>query len=117
VVDAERGHLGGAIGPGVGVSARALAQRAELLRPFELKPPTELIARSTGEGLRSGFVYGFAAMLDGMVRRLRTQVGEPLRVVATGGDAALIVLLCEEAIEVNDALVLEGLRLIATAGV
>ncbi len=119
VVDRERGHLGGAIGPGVALSAWALPERAELLPALELAAlpaPDELIARSTTGGLSSGLIHGFASMVDGMIRRIRRQVGAPLTVVATGGDAELIVPHCEEPIETHECLVLEGLRLIAGAG-
>lgn len=111
-VSAQGEHLGGAIAPGVGVSARALAAEAELLTTFELACPTGAIATSTRACLDSGFVLGFAGMIDEMVRRTRDEMQARVRAIATGGDAGLIVPHCREIEIVDEGLVLQGLRLI-----
>jgi type III pantothenate kinase len=105
-------YLGGIIAPGVEISMEALTERAAKLPKVSLDPPAEVIGRSTHAAIRSGVVYGFAGQVDGVVGRLREQLGEETRAIATGGLARSIVPHCEEIDEVDDELTLTGLRLI-----
>jgi type III pantothenate kinase len=112
VVSADGEYLGGIISPGVEISMEALTQRAAALPKIDLTPPRTLIGKSTAEAIRSGVIYGFAAQVDGMVRRLRGELGESTEAIATGGLAAAIVPFCEELDQIDDLLTLRGLRLI-----
>ncbi len=106
-------YLGGIITPGAEISIDALYERAAKLPKVELAPPRTLIGKSTVDAIRSGIVYGFAGQVDGIVRRLRGELGESTTVIATGGLASLLVPFVRETIhEVDDLLTLTGLRLI-----
>lgn len=111
-VSAEGEYLGGIIAPGVEISLEALSERAAKLPKVDLAPPQELIGRSTQASIRSGVIYGFAGQVDGIVGRLRDELGEHAEAIATGGLADAIVPFCEEVEEVDDLLTLTGLRLI-----
>jgi type III pantothenate kinase len=113
VVSAAGEYLGGIITPGAEISIDALYERAAKLPKVELAEPRALIGKSTVEAIRSGIVYGFAGQVDGIVRRLRAELGEGTTVIATGGLAAVLVPSVRETIdEVDDLLTLTGLRLI-----
>ena len=112
VVDEQARYLGGAIAPGVGISAEALFERAARLPRVELRRPQAAVGRTTAESIRSGIIFGFAGQVDGVVRRLLRELDRPARIVATGGLAELIAPECETVEEVNPLLTLEGLRLI-----
>ncbi|MDP9293858.1 MAG: type III pantothenate kinase [Actinomycetota bacterium] len=112
VVSADGEYLGGIIFPGVEISMEALTERAAALPKIELGTPRALIGKTTIDAIRSGIVYGFAAMVDGMLGRLRAELGDDMRALATGGLAAAIVPFCEAIDEVDDELTLTGLRLI-----
>lgn len=112
VVDARGEYLGGAIAPGVGISAEALFERAARLVRVELVRPSSVIGRTTGESIQSGIVFGFAGQVDGIVRRIQAELGARARVVATGGLARLVAPESETIEEVNALLTLEGLRII-----
>lgn len=112
VVSAEGEYLGGAIAPGVEISMDALTNRAAAIGKIDLEPPRSVIGKGTVEAIRSGVVYGFAAQVDGIVGRLREELGEELAAIATGGLAGAIVPFCETIDEIDDELTLRGLRLI-----
>ena len=103
--------LGGAIAPGIEVSLDALFGRAAALRAVELTEPRNVIGKSTVESIQSGTVYGFAAMIDGMVRRFGDELGD-INVVATGGLAHLISPVSETIEHVEPFLTLHGLRIV-----
>lgn len=105
-------YLGGIISPGVEISVEALAERAAKLPKVDLVEPRALIGKSTIEAIRSGVIYGFAAMVDGILDRLLEELGDEASVIATGGLAHHIVPFCERIGEVDDLLTLEGLRII-----
>lgn len=112
VVSADGEYLGGAIAPGVETSMEALTSRAARLAGVELVPPARTIGRSTVESMRSGLILGTVAMVDGLVARIREELGGDATVIATGGLAPVVCALSEE-LEIHDALLtLEGLRLI-----
>jgi type III pantothenate kinase len=113
VVSAEGDYLGGIISPGIEISLEALAQRAAKLSQVELGEPRTLIGKNTTDAVRSGIVYGFAGQVDGIVGRLRDELGADVPVIATGGLAHHLVPAFTASIDVaDDLLTLEGLRLI-----
>jgi type III pantothenate kinase len=106
-------YLGGIITPGAEISIDALYDRAAQLPKVELAEPRALIGKSTVEAVRSGIVYGFAGQVEGIVRRLRGELGDDITVIATGGLAGVVVPFVRETIDEVDAfLTLTGLRLI-----
>jgi type III pantothenate kinase len=105
-------YLGGIIAPGVEISLEALTTRAAAIPKIDLTAPRTLIGKSTVEAIRSGVVFGFAAQVDGIVTRLRDELGEGTRVIATGGLAEAIVPFCTTIEDVDPLLTLTGLRLI-----
>jgi len=111
-VSAAGEYLGGIIAPGVEISLEALTERAAALPKVDVSPPRALIGKSTVDAIRSGVVYGFAGQVDGIVRRLRDELGSRAHTIATGGLAAAIVPYCETIDEVDDLLTLTGLRLL-----
>ncbi len=111
-VSADGEYLGGVIAPGVEISLEALASRAAALPKIDLVAPRTLIGKTTVDAIRSGVVYGFAGLVDGIVRRLRAELGAETATIATGGLAGSIVPFTEEIDEMDDFLTLTGLRLI-----
>ncbi len=111
-VSAEGEYLGGIISPGVEISMEALTNRAAALPKIELAPPRSLIGKTTVDAIRSGVVYGFAGQVDGIVRRLRAEMGDEIETIATGGLAEHIVPFTEEIDDTDDLLTLTGLRLL-----
>jgi type III pantothenate kinase len=105
-------YVGGIIAPGVEISMEALTSRAAAIPKIDLTPPRALIGKSTVEAIRSGVIYGFAAQVDGVLARLRAELGEDTAAIATGGLAGAIVPFCEQIDDVDPLLTLTGLRLI-----
>jgi type III pantothenate kinase len=106
-------YLGGIISPGAEISIDALYERAAKLPKIELAEPRSLIGKSTVDAIRSGIVFGFAGQVEGIVKRLRAELGVDTHVIATGGLANSLVPFVRETIdEVDDLLTLVGLRLI-----
>jgi len=110
-VSGEGEYLGGIIAPGAEISLEALIERAEKLPQIDLAEPRSLIGKSTVDAIRSGMVYGFAGLVDGIVHRLHAQLG-PGDVIATGGLAGPVFPFTETTDEADDLLTLTGLRLI-----
>ncbi len=111
-VSAAGEYLGGAIAPGIEVSVEALTSRAARLLKVELAEPAAAVGKSTVEALQSGIMFGTVAMVDGLVARLKSEVGRDAIVIATGGLSELIVPLSVEIDEHDGTLTLEGLRLV-----
>jgi type III pantothenate kinase len=112
VVSALGEYLGGIITPGVEISLDALTERGAKLPKIDLVPPRALIGKSTVDAIRSGIIYGFAGQVDGIIGRLRRELGAETRTIATGGLAEHIVPFTEGIGEVDDLLTLKGLRII-----
>jgi type III pantothenate kinase len=111
-VNARGEFIGGAISPGIATSVDALFARAARLYRVEYVRPKEAIGRNTVTNIQSGMVYGFAALVDGMVERLRAEMdGGPPEVIATGGLAPLIADVARSVQHVDAHLTLDGLRL------
>ena len=109
VIDREARVLGGAIIPGVGISLEALASGTSQLPHISLDAPKKCISTDTVEAMRSGSVYGTAAMLDGMIARMEAELGEPAAVIATGGLGGCIIPYCRREITYDKNLLLNGL--------
>ncbi len=111
-ISAKGEYLGGAIAPGMNISASALFERAAKLPRAELTMPPRAIGRTTVQSMQAGIVYGYVGLVDGLVARLRREMGGEVAVIATGGLSHLIEPESESIEEVDDFLTLEGLRLI-----
>ena len=109
VIDQNRCYRGGAILPGVKLSYAALAAGTSLLPDISIAPPKKCIATNTVDSMRSGAVFGTAAMLDGMIDRMEAELGYPCTVIATGGLASSITPYCKRKIICDDDLLLKGL--------
>jgi type III pantothenate kinase len=105
-------YLGGVITPGITISSDALFARAAKLPRVEIKKPEKVIGTSTVGSIQSGLYYGYAGLVDGILRRMIEELGEKTHVVATGGLAPLISPASELINTIDDTLTLEGLRLI-----
>jgi type III pantothenate kinase len=112
VVSAEGEYVGGIIALGIEISLEALTERAARLPKVDLEEPRSLIGKSTIDAIRSGVIYGVASQVDGIVHRIRRELGEEADAIATGGLAEHIVPHTETIDEVDDLLTLTGLRLI-----
>jgi type III pantothenate kinase len=110
-VSAKGEYLGGAITPGVQISADALFARAARLHRVELALPPKAIGRNPTQSMQAGIIFGYAGLVDGLCRRLQKELG-PSRVLATGGLAGLIGKQTESIEHVDADLTLTGLRLI-----
>jgi len=111
-VSAAGEYLGGVISPGVEISIEALSERAAALPKVRLEPPRAAIGKGTREAIQSGVIYGYAGQVDGIVARVREELGDEATAIATGGWAKVIVPHCEQIDELDDLLTLKGLLLI-----
>ncbi len=111
-VSAKGEFLGGAIAPGLQVSNRVLASATARLPQVELHTPTSAIGRNTVEAIQSALVYGTAGEVDGMIDRIRDELGPEATVIATGGLAAIVMPHCRHELKYDPWLTLEGLRLV-----
>lgn len=105
-------YVGGVIAPGLEISMNALVEHAAKLYRVELARPREVVGRTTVGAIQSGFVFGYTAMVDGLVDRIIHERGEQTRVIATGGLAELIAPESATIEDVDEFLTLKGLRLI-----
>lgn len=112
VVSKQGEYLGGAIAPGIGIATEALFQRASKLPRVEIVKPASVIARNTVAAIQSGIYYGFIGQLDGIVKRIKAELGPETKVIATGGLAEMISEESETIETVDPFLTLEGLLLI-----
>jgi len=112
VVTKKGEYLGGVICTGVGVSAEALFQRAARLPRVDVRNPGKVIGRSTVGSMQSGLYFGYASMAEGIIARIKAELQEPARVVATGGLAETLAADIPSIEAVDPVLTLTGLRLI-----
>jgi type III pantothenate kinase len=112
VVSAAGEYVGGVLAPGIEISMEALFARAARLLKVDFEEPPSVIGKSTETALRSGLVYGFSGQVDGIVDRIRAELGADAKVVATGGLADLIAPHSRTIELVDPFLTLEGLRLV-----
>ena len=115
-VSADCSYLGGSILPGIAISLDALASRTAKLPRIDIaSPPAKVIGTSTVEAMKSGILYGYGAMIDGVIEKIAAEMGhtaDSLRVIATGGMASLISPYARRIGEVDPLLTLHGLRVI-----
>jgi type III pantothenate kinase len=112
VVSAAGEYIGGVLAPGIEISMDALFARAARLVKVDFEEPPAVIGKTTATALQSGLVYGFAGQVDGIVERIRGELGAQAPVIATGGLAELIAPHARTIDRVDPDLTLEGLRLV-----
>ena len=112
VVSAKGEFIGGAIAPGIGISADALFTRAARLTRVEIKKPAKIIGTSTTDNIQIGLYYGAIGQIDGILERMIAELGPDTKTIATGGLAKLIAADSKYIQHVDDNLTLNGLRLI-----
>src|SRR3954470_5295554 len=105
-------YLGGAIAPGIQISADALFARAARLHRVEIAKPARVVGRNPVQSMQSGIVFGYAGLVDGVVARIKGELGYPCAVIGTGGLASLIAPQTASVERVDEALTLHGLRLL-----
>lgn len=111
-VEPDNVYMGGVIIPGVRVSLDALTSRAAQLPGISLDQPKQVIGKNTVDCMRSGMMYGTAAMIDGLVERMEEELGHHCTLIATGGLAQFITPLCKREIILEKDLLLKGLNII-----
>jgi len=111
-VSKQGAFVGGAIAPGLSTASEELYRRAARLAKVELRRPERAVARTTAENLRVGVLWGYAGLVDALVRRMRSELGGRPKVIATGGLAHMVAPECETVDLVDDGLTLKGLRLL-----
>ena len=111
-VEPENVYMGGVIFPGVRVSLDALTSRAAQLPGISLDQPKQVIGKNTVDCMRSGMMYGTAAMIDGLIERMEEELGHRCTLIATGGLAQFITPLCKREIILEKDLLLKGLNII-----
>lgn len=118
-VTKEAEYLGGVIAPGLGISAEALFARAAKLSKVELTRPKTVIGTDTGSSIQSGLLFGYAGLVDTLVRRIEQELGRSAYVIATGGLSNIIAKETVSIQTIEPLLTLEGLALLhrrATGG-
>jgi type III pantothenate kinase len=111
-ISAEGDYLGGAIAPGIGIAAEALFQRTAKLPRVDLQRPPSAIGRNTTHAMQSGLLFGYVALVEGMVARFRAELGNEMKVIATGGLAEIVAKETDVIQIIAPWLTLDGLRLI-----
>mgnify|MGYP002619142985 FL=1 len=111
-VDKDGAYIGGAIVPGVNLSFEALSQGTSLLPNISIEAPRKCIATNTVDSMKSGAVFGTAAMIDGMIERMEEELGQSATVVATGGLSGGIIPYCKHKIKHEPDLLLKGLAIL-----
>jgi type III pantothenate kinase len=111
-ISARGEYLGGVIAPGVGIASEALFARAARLPRVEIKDPGNIIGTNTVGSMQAGLYYGYVALVDGILDRMKQKLGDETRVVATGGQAALVVRGSRHRVELDEFLTLRGLRIL-----
>jgi type III pantothenate kinase len=111
IITAEGEYVGGAIAPGIGISAEALFRVAARLYQVELVRPPCAIGKNTAHYMQSGIILGYAGLVEGLVSRMQAELGHPCTIVATGGLADVIANETAAIHIVEPYLTLEGIRL------
>lgn len=112
VVEPENKYVGGVIIPGMRVSLDALTSRTAQLPGISLEKPRQVIGRNTVDCMRSGMMYGTAAMLDGLIDRMEEELGHSATILATGGMAQFVTPMCKHEIILDKDLLLKGLNVL-----
>jgi type III pantothenate kinase len=112
VVDKDGNYIGGALAPGIGISAEALTQRTAKLPRVDLTPPPNVIGKNTVHAMQSGLIFGYVSLVEGMIARIRKEMGDEVKFIATGGLAELIASQTDSIQIIDPWLTLEGLRIV-----
>ena len=112
VVNEEKEYLGGVILPGIGISLKALFERASLLPPVSITPPSEFIGKTTESSICSGVINGYVCLVEGMIKRFQEEIGKGLTVILTGGEAEWISTFLHLPHVFDPLLTLKGLKVI-----
>jgi type III pantothenate kinase len=112
VISKKGEYVGGAIAPGLGISAEALFSRAARLSRIDIKKPAKVIGTNTVDHMQIGLYYGYIGLVDGILERMIAELGPATKTVATGGLASLIAGDSKYLAKVDDMLTLNGLRII-----
>jgi len=110
VIDSDRVLLGGIIAPGMKTMSRALHLNTALLPEVEIEKPEKVINFTTEAAIRSGIFYGYVSMVEGIIEKIKNEVGGNPQVIATGGFAALVAESSDKINTVDENLLLDGLR-------
>lgn len=110
VIDKNQNYIGGMILPGIRVSSDSLTSRTSQLPKISFEPPKKIIGKNTIDCMKSGVIYGNAAVIDGMIQRIEKELGQKATAIATGGLAENIIPYCTEEIILDDELLLKGLN-------
>jgi type III pantothenate kinase len=111
-ISAEGDYLGGAIAPGIGIAAEALFIRTAKLPRVDLQRPPAAIGRNTTHAMQSGLLFGYVGLVEGMVARFRSELGDEMKAIATGGLAEVIARETDSIQITAPWLTLDGLRMI-----
>ena len=111
-ISREGDYLGGAIAPGIGIAAEALFSRASKLYRVEIAPPAKAIGTNTVAALQSGIFFGYVGLVEGLVARFRRELGDDMKVIATGGLAEVVARETPVIQHVDPWLTLDGLKII-----
>jgi type III pantothenate kinase len=111
-ISREGDYLGGAIAPGIGIAAEVLFARASKLYRVEIAPPPKVIGTNTAHAMQAGIFFGYVALVEGLVARFRRELGDDMKVIATGGLAEKVARETPVIQYVDPWLTLDGLRII-----
>lgn len=112
VIDKNKSYIGGVIIPGLEVSLNSLVGGTSQLPKISLEAPQSVIGKNTVDCMKSGILYSTAASIDGMIKKIETELNQKVTAVATGGLAPTVIPLCEREIILDDELLLKGLMII-----
>lgn len=112
VISRKKEYLGGMILPGLKLSLACLYEDTALLPKIKLERPKELIGKDTKQSILSGIVYGFAALTDNLVKKIKEKIGKNTRVIGTGGNISLVGKYCKHIYKIDKDLTLKGINLI-----
>ena len=112
IIDADGNYIGGILAPGIGIAAEAMTTRTAKLPRIDLTPPPNVIGKNTIHAMQSGLIFGYVALVEGLIARIRREMGSDIKFIATGGLAELISSQTDQIPIIAPWLTLDGLRII-----